>query len=343
MLDYSALHNSKTPKYRQIVHQIEQLVRKGKLKIGDRLPSINEVSENYLVARDTVEKAYGRLKEDNTITSVKGKGYFVANTNIEAKLQVCLLFNKLSPYKKILFDNLVSLLGNEAVIDLFIHHCDIDLFENLVRKTKGQYSYYIVMPHFDKINNRVVDALDSIPDGQLIFLDREVESITHKNYGTVYQSFEQDIMEVIDSQLTQIKEYEEIVLVFPTDKAYPYPNEIVKGFSRGCAVNNLNYRVINGIDSDTMVERGKLYLLISETDLANLIKRMQNLGIKIGKEIGVLSYNDTPLKEVLANGISVISTDFKYMAATTAAMIVNNKLQRVRNPFRFIDRGSMMI
>jgi DNA-binding LacI/PurR family transcriptional regulator len=70
-----------------------------------------------------------------------------------------------------------------------------------------------------------------------------------------------------------------------------------------------------------------------------LIKQIREYEFQLGKEIGVISYNDTPLKELL--GITVISTDLKMMGETAAKMILNKQIGKVKNPFNFIDRDSI--
>jgi DNA-binding LacI/PurR family transcriptional regulator len=59
----------------------------------------------------------------------------------------------------------------------------------------------------------------------------------------------------------------------------------------------------------------------------------------LGKDIGVISCNETPLKELL--DITVISTNFTVMGETAAQMILNHKKGEVKNPYDFIDRNSM--
>jgi DNA-binding transcriptional regulator YhcF (GntR family) len=54
---------SRTPKYMQVVNLILEDIERGKLKIGDRIPSINETSFDFLLSRDTVEKAYNELRD----------------------------------------------------------------------------------------------------------------------------------------------------------------------------------------------------------------------------------------------------------------------------------------
>ncbi|HEY0055669.1 MAG TPA: winged helix-turn-helix domain-containing protein [Pedobacter sp.] len=59
------------PLYIQISESIINSVSLKKLKLGDRIPSINQLSEEYLLSRDTVEKAYKDLMKKGIITSVK--------------------------------------------------------------------------------------------------------------------------------------------------------------------------------------------------------------------------------------------------------------------------------
>ena len=54
---------SRVPKYKQIVDSIIADISKGKIQVGEKIPSINELSEFLLLSRDTVEKAYKLLKE----------------------------------------------------------------------------------------------------------------------------------------------------------------------------------------------------------------------------------------------------------------------------------------
>ena len=50
--------DSRVPKYQQIVDSIIYNISEGNLKMDDKIPSINLFSEEYLLSRDTVEKAY---------------------------------------------------------------------------------------------------------------------------------------------------------------------------------------------------------------------------------------------------------------------------------------------
>ena len=60
----------------------------------------------------------------------------------------------------------------------------------------------------------------------------------------------------------------------------------------------------------------------------------------IGKDVGIISYNETVLKEVLADGITVISTDFRFMGERLADMLLKGEKVKVKNPFSMIRRKS---
>src|SRR5258708_1275874 len=92
-------HDSRIPKYRQIVNSIIKDIESGVLTVGQRVPSINEFSEEYYLSRDTVEKAYNVLKEKQIIVSAKGKGYYVARNILPSRITILFMLNKLSSYK----------------------------------------------------------------------------------------------------------------------------------------------------------------------------------------------------------------------------------------------------
>src|SRR6187402_2518781 len=107
---------SVTPKYLQLAHSIIFAIENGKLGENYPLPSINDLSYELDISRDTAEKSYKYLKQVGVIVSVPGKGYFIKKTDIQARLKVFLLFNKLSAHKKIVYDAFVAKLGEETVI-----------------------------------------------------------------------------------------------------------------------------------------------------------------------------------------------------------------------------------
>lgn len=81
--------------------------------------------------------------------------------------------------------------------------------------------------------------------------------------------------------------------------------------------------------------------MIEENDLANLIKAIRKENLKLAEDVGILSYNDTPLKEVLLEGISVMTTNFEQLGKTTAQFILNNQRGEIKNDFQLILRNTL--
>src|SRR3546814_797322 len=162
------------PKYLQIIDSVIHTISKGKLKRGDKIPSINQFSEEYLLSRDTVEKAYRQLIRDGILTAVRGKGYYINRVDVEAAIRVLLLFNKISNYKKQIYNGFTEALGRKAFVDLHIHHCNSALFKSLIQNSLGEYHYYVIMPHFYAGLDEAMDGIRMIPPEKLIILDKDL-------------------------------------------------------------------------------------------------------------------------------------------------------------------------
>jgi hypothetical protein len=336
---------SRIPKYRQIVNSIVEDIERGVLKMGQRVPSINEISEGYYLSRDTVEKAYNHLKEKRIIIASKGKGYYVACTLLPSRINILFLINKLSSYKLQIYNSLVSSLGNNARVDLIVYHYDHKLFLNALQENMGRYDHYVVMPHFKDANlnhqnshPEVLLAMQRIPEDKLLIIDNLLPGIS-KNVAAVYQDFKSDIYESLQEGLARLRSYQKLILVFPQGTVYPFPSEIMEGFKLFCGNFNFDFEVIDRIYTDMDLRPKDAYIIIEEMDLVNLLKQVRDKGLTLGTDIGIISYNDTPLKDLL--GITVISTDFKVMGDTAAYVILKKKNEIVKNVFSFIDRNSV--
>ena len=72
-----------------------------------------------------------------------------------------------------------------------------------------------------------------------------------------------------------------------------------------------------------------------------IIKKIKEDNLLIAKDIGIISYNDTSLKEIVADGITTISTNFNLMGERLAQMILSNEFAQIENPNRLILRKSL--
>ncbi|ALI97848.1 GntR family transcriptional regulator [Rufibacter tibetensis] len=328
---------SAVPKYLQVVNAVIEDIEAGILKCGERVPSINETSEMYYLSRDTIEKAYRVLRKKGIISSVKGKGCYISSGLSTNKVRVLLLFNKLSAYKKAIYYSILKVLGEDAVVDLHIHHYDGKICSGLIQENIGKYDYYVVMPHIATNVDSFTQALNKIPEDKLILLDKNIDTYTG-SCGAVYQDFERDIRKALHSGEDLLSKYRKFVLVYPREISYPI--EIVKGFRQFCREMSLEHSVIGCIHQEPLTA-GTAYLVLEESDLANLITETRAKGMVLGKEIGLISYNDTPLKKILDNGITVVSTNHELMGETAGYMIKNKQIEKIHNPFMLVRRNSL--
>ena len=328
---------SKVPKYQQVVDTIVSDIEIGIVKVGDKIPSINETSEEYYLSRDTVEKAYKILRKRGIITAVRGKGFYVSSTGKNEERRVLLIFNKLSDHKKTIYNSFVKNVGEGFTVDLQVHNADSRTLEKIIIESLGRYDYYVLMPHLRDETNSVKAAINKIPKERLILLNKDMEGI-EGNYGCVFEDFELDIHQALYTGLEKIRKYNKLILVFPADNYYCFG--IRKGFTNFCDEEGFEYEVIERACHQP-VNTGELYIVIEEVDLVELIKKANSSNLRLGKDIGVITYNDTPFKEILAGGISVLSTDFTKMGDTLADMIKNRTRKKVKNPFTLIVRNSI--
>jgi GntR family transcriptional regulator len=63
---------SELPLYLQIAHQVEQLVVKGELKLGDQIPTVRELATELRINFNTVARAYRVLDETRLISTQRG-------------------------------------------------------------------------------------------------------------------------------------------------------------------------------------------------------------------------------------------------------------------------------
>jgi DNA-binding transcriptional regulator YhcF (GntR family) len=328
---------SATPKYLQLSDSVISAIESGKLKKDDILPSINELSYVLEISRDTAEKGYKYLKKVGVIVSVPGKGYYIANSEFKKDIKIFLLFNKLSAHKKIVYDAIVSSLGENAAVDFYIYNNDFTIFKKLIQNKQNGYSHYVIIPHFVEGGENAYKVINTIPKDKLVLLDKKVAGVDGE-YAAIYEDFEKDIYGALDEVKEHLAKYHTIKILFP--KRSYFPKEILNGFQRFCNQYAFNYKVVSDISQEP-ISKGEVYINLMEDDLVILIGRIISMDLKLGKDVGIISYNETPLKKFLLNGITTISTDFKEMGVMVADMIKSGCLEHKKVPFNVTVRPSL--
>lgn len=328
---------SATPKYLQISNCIVKAIEAGQIERDDTLPSLNDLSYELDISRDTAEKSYRYMKKIGVLGSVPGKGYFIKSTDVHASKRIFLLFNKLSAHKKILYDSLVASLGENIAIDFYIYNNDYALFKKLLSAKQDGYSHYVIIPHFNEGGQHAAELINTIPKDKLILLDKLVDGVEGQ-YSAVYENFHQDIYNALKDAREALSKYHTLKIIFPSDSYYP--DEILEGFRHFCQDYAFSYKVVDDIVTEAIGE-GEVYVNVMEDDLVTLIERIEQLQLKIGGQVGIISYNETPLKKIILSGITTISTDFRRMGEMVAELVLGKERRHMEVPFHLILRPSL--
>ncbi len=324
--------DSSKPKYRQIIDSVQLAIERKSLVKGDKVPSINQICADYNLSRDTVMLAFNELKSKGVLLSQPGKGYYVASTELPPEERIFILFDELNAFKEDLYNSLIANLKGMANVDLYFHHFNYKVFKNHILESIGNYTSYVIMPAtFDNTSH----LISKLPKDKVYILDRMKADL--KNYPAVYQHFEQDFYDALTEGSVFLEKYLKLVFVHPGGKE---PEQRVKGFERFCKEYGMKYDIIKSLNG-VKPELYEAYFLISDRDLVEMVKIARDYHFRLGDNFGLVSFNDTTLKEVVAEGITTISTDFVEMGKTLANMILNHKNELVRNPSRLIVRKSL--
>ena len=170
-------------------------------------------------------------------------------------------------------------------------------------------------------------------------MDRHIELLSG-NFGSVYQDFENDIFDGLTQGVEILKKFKTLNVVSMSGSLYA--PLIEKGLKAFCSKNQINYRIHHCIDVD-MIQKQEAFLILNnqlDVELIEIVKIARMKGYKIGEDIGIISYNESPINEIILDGLTVLSTDFKQMGELAAKMINNKSFKKIKCDFRLIRRST---
>ncbi|WP_462318553.1 GntR family transcriptional regulator [Marinilabilia sp.] len=320
---------SDVPKFRQLVESVNNAISDKRLNVGDHLPSVNQVCKAYQLSRDTVFKAYSLLKEQGVIESVPNKGYFIAK---EIR-RVFLFLDTFKAYKEVLYDNFFKNLPSNVIADVHFHHYNAEVFKKQIEESIGKYAKYVVMPFDDP---SMEETLKLLPEDKLLLIDWKLYDTPSGN--VLYQDFGQPVYKELEKALPLIRKYQKMEFVYPEYTNHPY--ESVDYFLKFCRKYNIECDVQR--DSNLFeVERGVAYFSVSDRILGQFLEQTREKGLEPGKDVGFISYNETPMKKFIYKGITVLSTDFRKLGMKAAEFVAHDAPMRECVPTTLRVRESL--
>lgn len=169
------------PLYLQIRDYIKQMILKGLLSKGQKLPSTRELSSILQVSRNTVILAYEYLQDEGFIEIIRGKGTFVSAIKIDYQNQWKFDWNsKLNSYTK---------LANE-----------LDIVKHEAKWKKGMISFKSIAP-----DHKLFD----VEDFKRAFLNRfslEGEKLLNYGYAQGYKPLIEYLLQYMSNKGVNIED-----------------------------------------------------------------------------------------------------------------------------------------
>ena len=89
-MDIIISNSDRAPIYEQIVRQLKGQILSGQLPEGEALPSMRVLARDLRISVITTKRAYEELEREGFLTTVPGKGSFVAVQNRETRREAVL-------------------------------------------------------------------------------------------------------------------------------------------------------------------------------------------------------------------------------------------------------------
>ena len=330
----------RSPIYKQIVDHIESEILHGSLTPDKPLPSLSQLAKQLDVSKESVKKAYGILTRRGLLIGQQGKGYYVRNRIVSKRLKVMIMSDKLSPYRQTFVNSFSAVAGKSVETHILLHNQDVELLRYYLDQSLGKYDYYIITPHFprrDEVLEEAIRQLSRIPDKQLILADKNIEGFPG-NYGCVYQDFANDIVPVLTEVIDDLRGYSCLDVFTMPNCMYGSDTEF--SIARFCDQHNLHASFHSGIQERDIHKNQICLFLNSQADAAlffiNEIAKEKKL--VIGKDLKLISYNESPICAILFGGLSTISADFEQMGQACAQMVKTGELKKMKCDFKLIRR-----
>lgn len=335
-------HNSNIPLYKQIVANVKEDIKKGTLASGATMPSLSEFARANNISMETTKKAYNILKNEGLMSGHQGKGYYIDIRNSNAPLRILMLVDKLSAYKLAIHKGLVEALQHPADITINIHNQDIEMFDKMVTDTAEDYDYYLVAAHFpaEVKSSRVAKILKRIPNNKLILIDKDIPEIKG-HIGRVYQDFTNDAAQSLHEAISLVRKYRNVTVISSESSLYggiigPSIMRMLKKEKITCSLEQTFKPELMTLGTLFIVLCGQL-----DTDHFTTIREALSRGYVLGRDIGLISYNDEPVNEFICGGLSCLSSDFYQMGLEAALMINEGRMHSIHSPFRLTKRATL--
>ena len=306
--DVALIDRCRVPKYIQVVNAILNDIEKGTLALGDQLPSLNEGCAEWYLSKDSVKRAYETLYQMGFITSINRKGFFIAGQPKRHALRVLIVAGQLTDNVKQLHDAITANLNKErgipsVLVDICTYNYQRQLLCELLGKHLGNYHYFILMPHLIGQDSATLQSLRNVPSQKLILIGNQWPDLLQHGHQLLYGG-ETALYEALQSQEATLRKYVRLNLVLPEHDCFD--SDSIRAFRRFCVTHNFDFQLIDELSEGDMQPQ-QAYFVAESRHLIELMEYGQRSGLRLGHELGVVSFVENDYTRLMAGGVSVIA------------------------------------
>lgn len=338
---WPVVQENSVPKYKQIVNAVIEGIKSGKYAVSLKLPSLNEMTELSGASKETVYKAYDYLIKAGAIESHHGKGYFISDKLFNKEKTVLALLSEASPNMMTILKSFWETLGSYAKVTTVFHNQNPEILKKYLDSEYGKYDYYVIFPHFsaDHVSNvQIANVLRHAPLDKTIVMDRFLPNVD-PSCGMVYQYIYSDIIDCMEKILPDFSNYSSLKSV-PVYTAL-YRREIEDALRTASRRHHIPFEALDGVPE--AICKGDVLFLYGCTlgsALVRLEEQVKKSGLEIGKDIGIICYDDFQINEILLGGLTTLSADYSEMGREAAKMIRWGEMKKVHCTCNLIRRNS---
>ena len=178
------------------------------------------------------------------------------------------------------------------------------------------------------------ELLETIPRNKLLVFDRYEPLEGAFNHIT--QEFANSSYQIFSKLAPRIQRFDEFI--FYHSPASLDPKEIVGSFKKFLKDFNIKGRIEKEYIPGT-VEKGKVYFTLDNFALWQIMRDCISKKFEPGKDLGVLSSNDEPAKEI--TGITTFSADFAEMGILAGRAVLNKHDIQLTVPMLLFNRATL--
>jgi len=119
-------------KHEQLVQGLINAINARIVAKGDQLPSVNNLSNRLGFARETIARGYKELTTRGIVESRKRLGFYVSNEDTDQQVKTALLLYAFDSFQENFYKTFHARVGKTVAIDVFFHHNNIAVFENII-------------------------------------------------------------------------------------------------------------------------------------------------------------------------------------------------------------------